>query len=76
MTITNSEFEDLQAELNAWRDRARQLEMTLRKIETALGQGRSLEDLQQAAQLGGVEGDYAVLALLARKALAGLDGGI
>ena len=74
MTITKAEFEDLQAELNAWRDRARQLEMTLRKIETALGQGRSLEDLQQTAKSGGAEGDYAVLTLLARKVLAGVDG--
>ena len=76
MPITNEEFEDLQAELSAWRDRARQLETALRKIETALGQGRSLEDLQQAAQSGGAEGDYAVLALLARKTLVGVDGGI
>lgn len=76
MTITDAEFEDLEAELNAWRDRARQLELTLRKIETALGQGRSSEELQQLVRLGGAAGEQAALALLARKVLAGLDGRI
>ena len=76
MGFSETEIEGLQAELNAWRDRARQLELTLRKIETALGKGRSLEELERVAQAGGVAGETAALALLVRKVLTGVDGRI